>query len=967
MEKHKMRVSKLVALIAALLLSCFVFISCKNDSVAVKSITLDQQTLTLYVGETETLTAVTDPEDAEVIWSSSDASIAQVEDGVVTAVAQGKAVITAKAGKKQAQCEVTVLVPSPVLSFAQYDYTILGREDLRVDLNAQNANGKTVQWSVKGESVAIHESQNTIIDNASYVVIRPIKKGKSTVTAKVDDIESSFDVEVKDDYDITIGDIYLENDYILTNSSYELDVLLKVNGEESDDHSAIQWASSDMDVATVENGVVTTKDKSGEVTITAVLENATASITFTVYKAIASAADWNAIKNDLNGYYVLTSNIDFQGAEVHTIAPYQLTGASSQTNYYPQHSNFGGVFDGAGYTIKNLKPISMGGSGGTTVDQYTALFGAVAPSGVIKNVSIIGLEGTRCAAGVAFWNEGLIENVYVEMFITNASGATKNNNQAGIVGKNQGRGRIENSIAVLETKLSVTDAEGLHITAALVGFNNSEATVTNSYGVSNRDIPAIIGGTMQPTAVKYDSIAALLSADFSTFDSDIWIKENGRLPRLKHFDASIAPQLTSTLGSNIDVVIGETDSVVTIPITASGLYIYEVTGEVEVSYDTVGLKLTFKAGQDVQGSLKVVLAADATKQLTFNYRTLSAIEIDGSVDYDMTEGGALTLSKAELGIQGEITKITLQGAEITFTEQDGNIVIPQIMTDSGITTMDRSGVYSIAFATSDKVYTMEIVMATKIIKQSDLGGAPGSPAALAAIIFSVRIPDQADQPYYGYYVLGEDIVLDSETAYSYNVGNYTTALFRGTFDGRGHSITGLKTTVDASMFYYLGDGAVIKNIAFYNVNLAGQKTAIIANIARPGAVVENIYAEAKLTVAPNSNNSHPTGVIIQKNAGAAVRNCISVLDVTGITGLIRMGGICGNTTSILEHNVLITASSDVGIVGTNTNPNPDHIAPNAKFSSVEAFFADEEAEHLDWFNQDIWDFDFETKTISLKK
>lgn len=59
------------------------------------SVTLNKDAVELTISATETLTATTVPVDAEVTWSSSNDEIASVEDGVVTAVAQGEATITA--------------------------------------------------------------------------------------------------------------------------------------------------------------------------------------------------------------------------------------------------------------------------------------------------------------------------------------------------------------------------------------------------------------------------------------------------------------------------------------------------------------------------------------------------------------------------------------------------------------------------------------------------------------------------------------------------------------------------------------------------------------------------------------------------------------------------------------------------------------------------------------------------------
>lgn len=72
------------------------------------TIVLNKTTLTLTVGEEETLTAQTSEEGAAVSWSSSDSSIASVSDGKVTAVAAGTATITARAGEATATCAVTV-------------------------------------------------------------------------------------------------------------------------------------------------------------------------------------------------------------------------------------------------------------------------------------------------------------------------------------------------------------------------------------------------------------------------------------------------------------------------------------------------------------------------------------------------------------------------------------------------------------------------------------------------------------------------------------------------------------------------------------------------------------------------------------------------------------------------------------------------------------------------------------------
>lgn len=102
-------------------------------AVTINSVTLNKDETSLVVGETETLTAEVDPDDAvvTVIWSSGNESVATVSDeGVVTAVSAGTAIITATAGEQSDQCTVTVTAPLPMagtykIGGAEPDYATL--------------------------------------------------------------------------------------------------------------------------------------------------------------------------------------------------------------------------------------------------------------------------------------------------------------------------------------------------------------------------------------------------------------------------------------------------------------------------------------------------------------------------------------------------------------------------------------------------------------------------------------------------------------------------------------------------------------------------------------------------------------------------------------------------------------------------------------------------------------------------
>lgn len=94
------------------------------QTVEVQSITLDKTTLTMSVGDEETLTATVTPANATnraVTWSVSPSGITEVENGRVTAIAEGTATVTAAAGGESATCTVTVEAVDNEVTQAEWD------------------------------------------------------------------------------------------------------------------------------------------------------------------------------------------------------------------------------------------------------------------------------------------------------------------------------------------------------------------------------------------------------------------------------------------------------------------------------------------------------------------------------------------------------------------------------------------------------------------------------------------------------------------------------------------------------------------------------------------------------------------------------------------------------------------------------------------------------------------------------
>lgn len=118
---------------------------------------------------------------------------------------------------------------------------------------------------------------------------------------------------------------------------------------------------------------------------------------------------------DYTGYFVLANNIDFEGGESNPEI-------KSTYSYGGEKGGFHGVFDGRGYTIKNVRIATFGG-----------LFGGVNADGTIRNVAfenidIVNTDGSPM--GGVFGKEfcGKMENVFISATLngTPHSGAIAN-------------------------------------------------------------------------------------------------------------------------------------------------------------------------------------------------------------------------------------------------------------------------------------------------------------------------------------------------------------------------------------------------------------------------------------------------------------------------------------------------------------------------------------------------------------
>ena len=185
-KEKKLRLKPFSLAVSALLL--IISIACSKDpgaapeptTVAVSSIKLSRNAISLSVGETVVLTATVSPENASdksVTWTSSDPNVATVADGKVSAIATGSATITARCGNVEAKCAVTV---SPIeitaiqISKTAVSLSVGETVVLTATVSPENASDKSVTWTSSNPNVA------TVADGK----VTAIATGSATITAK---------------------------------------------------------------------------------------------------------------------------------------------------------------------------------------------------------------------------------------------------------------------------------------------------------------------------------------------------------------------------------------------------------------------------------------------------------------------------------------------------------------------------------------------------------------------------------------------------------------------------------------------------------------------------------------------------------------------------------------------------------------------------------------------------------------
>ena len=261
--------------------------TCKVTVVAkvypVTSVSLDKTSASLTEGETITLTATVNPDNAtnkNVSWKSSNTSVASVVDGKVTAVKAGTTTITVTTedGNKTATCDITVnakVYPVTSVSLNKTSASLTEGETitLTATVNPDNATNKNVSWKSSNTSVA------SVVDGK----VTAVKAGTTTITVTTEDGNKTATCDITVNAKVyPVTSVSLNKTSASLTEGETITLTATVNPDNATNKN-VSWKSSNTSVASVVDGKVTAV-KAGTTTITVTTEdgNKTATCDITV-------------------------------------------------------------------------------------------------------------------------------------------------------------------------------------------------------------------------------------------------------------------------------------------------------------------------------------------------------------------------------------------------------------------------------------------------------------------------------------------------------------------------------------------------------------------------------------------------------------------------------------------------------------------------------------------------------------
>lgn len=308
-----------------LLISLFIGIT--PITAETNKIELKQEEIILGKGYSEMIkyNLASDLNDSNIIWSSSNAKVATVDDnGKVTAITNGTTIITASINGYSATC--TVIVSSNYVSVQEIEFNnsnlniLVGASDtLKVTIKPSNASNKDITWTSNNPSVVTVNSSGNITAK---------KVGTAVITASLSGNSTTCVINVVDTVSLKSIKISKSSLTMKEQSSEKLNIIYNPSNATN---KKVTWKSSNTNIATVDsNGKITAK-QAGTVTITAIsndggfvstckvtveaLSKKVASVSLNKQEVNLVAGETETLKVTINPSYAENKNVKWESSD----------------------------------------------------------------------------------------------------------------------------------------------------------------------------------------------------------------------------------------------------------------------------------------------------------------------------------------------------------------------------------------------------------------------------------------------------------------------------------------------------------------------------------------------------------------------------------------------------------------------------------------------------------------------------
>ena len=610
-----------------------------SSSVPVASVSLDKTSLSLNTGDSSTLTATVYPTNAtnqNVSWSSSNTSVATVNNGTVTAVAAGTATITVTTedGNKTASCSVTVTNPNVAVTSVGLDKTSLSlntgdSSTLTATVYPTNATNQNVSWSSSNTSVAtVNNGTVTAVAAGTATITVTTADGNKTASCSVTVTNSNVAV-TSVSLDKTSLSLTAGNSSTLTATVYPTNAT----------NQNVSWSSSNTSVATVNNGTVTAVAAgTAAITVTTADGNKTASCSVTVTNPSGS-----------------TVSLAVYPAYVYVNEPFAIIDGGTAAN--PQ---FGAYNSSTGTQIGQLLINGSWTSSGYNTISGTGPLAATARVVSLASSTVLKIRTSDSSTYDKQTVTGLSSGYgYIQGTVSANTNDVVTASQNGVV---LGTAQVDSGDQV---KIAVKSGSG--ITLSVYSPNGTkESDLPGTYTVSNGATTTISGsGNVAVTSVGLDKTSLSLTAGSSSALTATVYPTNATNQNVT-WSSSNTSVATVNNGTVTAVAAGTATITVT---TADG----SKTASCSVTVTNPASGDTYEPNDTLSGAYAVSVGC------SLNSYIYSSSDVD-YYKFTVTSSGTHTISLTNLPADYDIALYDSQGSNIDYSENSGTT--SESMTDT---------------------------------------------------------------------------------------------------------------------------------------------------------------------------------------------------------------------------------------------------------------------------------------------